>query len=224
MQFKQKKLLLYYQPTPTTLHDMGDSTLHTTLTHVVPRSRLKRLERKPSPECGSCIVTALHPRFHKAHIIGGIGEHRNTLVVFSSLVHLSMPECQRISVNCMLAGWTHTQAPRMSHLTVRVHARGNRGGIKGPTSCPQRTLRKSSAIDIAVAQAASARRMMEKLMVVHIVDGWVMMNRWWVIFRLRERRGVCNQFVLFCFAGGWCCGSSWGGCSFGCCWPLRRGE
>ncbi len=29
MQFKQKILLLYYQPTPTTLHDIGDSTLHT---------------------------------------------------------------------------------------------------------------------------------------------------------------------------------------------------
>ena len=152
MQFKQKKLLLYYQPTPTTLHDMGDSTLHTTLTHVVPRGRLKRLEREPSPERGSRIATALRPRFHKARIIGRIGEHRNTLMVFSSLVHLSMPECQRISVNCMLAGWTHTQAPRMSivchsctpmsHLTARVHARGNRGGDKGTDLLPSTRIEK----------------------------------------------------------------------------------
>src|SRR5260221_13750751 len=85
MQFKQKKLLLYYQPTPTILHDMGDSTLHTTLTHVVPRGRLKRLEREPSPERGSRIAIALRPRFHKARIIGGTGKHPNTLVIFSSV-------------------------------------------------------------------------------------------------------------------------------------------
>src|SRR5260221_12592319 len=94
MQFKQKKLLLYYQPTPTTLHYISDSTLHTTLTHVVPRGRLKRLEREPSPERGSRIATALCPHFHKARIIGRIGEHQNTLMVCGPIHrHHACPSC-----------------------------------------------------------------------------------------------------------------------------------
>ena len=43
------------------------------------------------------------------------------ILTLTHLVHLSMLECQHISVNCMLAGWTHTQAPTHVHRAPLVH-------------------------------------------------------------------------------------------------------
>lgn len=49
---------------------------------VVPRGHLERLEREPAPECGSHVAAALRPRLHKVRVIGGIGEHRDALMIF----------------------------------------------------------------------------------------------------------------------------------------------
>ena len=49
---------------------------------VILRGHLKRLERKSAPERSAHVTGAtLRPRFHKIGVIGGVGEHRDALVV-----------------------------------------------------------------------------------------------------------------------------------------------
>jgi hypothetical protein len=48
---------------------------------VVLRGHLECLERESAPERGADVAVALRPRLDKVCVIGGIGEHRHTLVV-----------------------------------------------------------------------------------------------------------------------------------------------